>query len=47
MNKYNGIRINPTTGRYELFPNRGGHYYMDCKKADNPSKYKITEIYVE
>ena len=49
LNGLNGIRINPTTGKYEIFTNRGGNYRIECKKSETPSfdKFIITEIYIE
>lgn len=34
LDGYNGLRINSTTGRYEIFPNRGGEYRFEVKREE-------------
>lgn len=34
LNGWNGLRRNPTTGKYEIFPNRGGEYYFEAKREE-------------
>ena len=47
LNGLNGLRINPDNGRYEIFPNRSGQYWIECIKSASYNQYEITEIYVE
>ena len=34
LDGYNGLRINSTTGKYEIFPNRGGDYRFEVKREE-------------